>query len=108
MGDLPTVGSSLLSMRLHRDMRVEMVQGTVSLFTAIPPAFVHALDFFIPPAGSLMLLGPRNWDKRIDLQAENHVLIEKGLPNSPLSNERCKCPCPGPHRPYFTALGRAQ
>lgn len=76
MGNLPTVGGSLLSMRLHRDMGVEMVQGPVSLLAAIPPAFVHALDFFIPPAGSLMLLGPRDWDKRVDLQAENHVLVE--------------------------------
>lgn len=66
-GDLKlTLWSSLLTVRLHRDMRVQVVQGAVGLFASVPAAFVHALDFLVSPARTLVLLRAWNWDKRVD------------------------------------------
>ena len=62
-----TFRSSLLAVRLHGDVGIKMVQSSVSLLTAIPATLVHALNFFIASAGSLVLLGTGNWDERVDL-----------------------------------------
>jgi hypothetical protein len=43
-----------------------MVKRAVGLFATVPATLVHALNFFIAPAGSLVLLRTRNWDKRVD------------------------------------------
>jgi len=51
---------SLLAMRLHCNMRVKMVQGTISFFAAVPTTLVHTLNFFVTPARSLVLL--RAWN----------------------------------------------
>jgi len=53
-------GSALLAVRLHRNVRIQMVQSAVSFLATIPSAFVHALNFFISPTWSLMLLCARN------------------------------------------------
>jgi hypothetical protein len=43
-----------------------MVERAVGLFATVPATLVHALNFFIAPAGSLVLLRTWNWDKRVD------------------------------------------
>jgi hypothetical protein len=45
-----------------------MIKGSVSFFATVPSALVHALNFFVSPAGSLVLLSPRNWNKGINLK----------------------------------------
>lgn len=62
-----TFRSPLCSMRLHRDVRIQVVECTVSLLAAIPSALVHALDFLEAPAWSLMLGGAGDRDERINL-----------------------------------------
>jgi len=52
--------SALLAVRLHRDVRIQMVQSTVSLLATVPPTLVHAFNFFISPTWSLVLLCARN------------------------------------------------
>lgn len=59
--------STLLTMALHRHVSVEMIQRAICLLATIPTALVHALNFFIAPSGSLMLLRSGNWDERVDL-----------------------------------------
>lgn len=53
-------------MRLHCDMRIQMVESAIGFFTAIPSALVHALNFFITPARSLVLLCTRDRDEGIN------------------------------------------
>jgi len=48
-------------------MSIEMVQGAVSLFAAIPTALIHTLDFFVTSAGALVLLSTRNGDEGVNL-----------------------------------------
>lgn len=59
--------SALLAMRLHGDVSVEMVQGTIGLFTAIPTTLVHALDLFISSTRTLVLLGAWDRDEGVNL-----------------------------------------
>jgi hypothetical protein len=66
MGIPHTFWGSLLAMRLHCNMRVQVVEGAIGLLTSIPSTFVHALDFFVSPARSLVLLCAWNWYKRVD------------------------------------------
>jgi hypothetical protein len=47
---------------------VEMIQCTVSLFATVPSTLVHTLNFFISSARSLVLLGTRNRNKRVNLR----------------------------------------
>jgi hypothetical protein len=53
-------------MRLHRNVRIQMVKSPIRLLAAVPPALVHSLDFFIAPPWALVLLRAWNWDKRVD------------------------------------------
>lgn len=62
-----TFGSPLLSVRLHSDVGVEMVQSAVGLFATIPATLVHALNFFIPSSRTLMLLRAGDRHERINL-----------------------------------------
>jgi len=62
-----TFRSSLLAVRLHGDVGIEMVQSAISLLTTVPSALVHALDFFVSSAGTLVLLGARNGDEGVNL-----------------------------------------
>lgn len=68
-GKSHTFGGALLSMRLHSHMRIQVIQSSVRLFAAVPSALVHALNLLIAAARSLVLLRPRNRDKRVDLQS---------------------------------------
>lgn len=54
-------------MRLHGYMRIQMVQRAIRLLTALPPALIHTFNLLITATRSLMLLGPGDWHKRIDL-----------------------------------------
>jgi hypothetical protein len=51
---------SLRTVRLHCDVRVQVVQSTVGLFASVPAALVHALNLLIAAARSLVLL--RTWN----------------------------------------------
>lgn len=55
-------------MRLHRYMRIEMVQCAVCFLTAVPATLVHTLDLFVTTAGTLVLLSTGNRNERIDLR----------------------------------------
>jgi hypothetical protein len=55
-----TFWCSLGTVRLHCDVRVQMVQSAVSLFTSVPATLVHSLDLLVTSARSLVLL--RTWD----------------------------------------------
>jgi len=52
-------------MRLHCHVSVQVVQCTISLLAAVPTTLVHALDFFIAPSGTLVLLRARNRHERV-------------------------------------------
>ena len=54
-------------MRLHGDMRIQMIQSPIRLFTSLMSTFVHALNLLVATAGTLVLLGTGNWDERVDL-----------------------------------------
>lgn len=55
-------------MRLHRNMGIQVVECTIGFLATIPSALVHALNFFIATARTLMLLRTRNGDKGVDLR----------------------------------------
>lgn len=59
-----------MAMSLHGHMRIEVIQGPVGLFAAIPPTLIHALDLLISPPRPLVLLGTRDGDKRVYLPRE--------------------------------------
>lgn len=62
-----TFRCSLRAMRLHRDVRVEMIQCTIGLFTSIPATFVHSFNFLVSSARALVLLSTGDGNKGIDL-----------------------------------------
>lgn len=51
-----TLGDSFLTMGLHSDMGIQVVQSTVGLFTTVPAALVHALNLLVTATWSLVLL----------------------------------------------------
>jgi hypothetical protein len=61
-----TFRSALLTMRLHRDVRVQMIERAIGLLAPVPATLVHALDLFIAPTRSLMLLRAWNRYERVD------------------------------------------
>lgn len=67
MGEL-TFGSTFLTVRLHRHMCIQVVQGTVRLFAPLMATLVHALDFFVPTSRTLVLLSAGDGDKGVDLR----------------------------------------
>ena len=54
-------------MRLHGDMRVQVIERAICLLTTLPTTLVHSFDFFISAAGTLVLLGTGNGNEGIDL-----------------------------------------
>jgi len=62
-----TFWSSLVSMRLHGNMRVQVIERAICLLTTLPTTLVHSLNFFISTPGALVLLGTRNGNEGIDL-----------------------------------------
>jgi hypothetical protein len=58
-------------MRLHCDVRIQVVERAVGLLAAVPAALVHALDLFVASARALVLLGTGDGDERVDLKGED-------------------------------------
>jgi hypothetical protein len=59
-----------------------MVKSAVGLFAPVPATLVHALDFFIAPARSLVLLRTWNWNKRVyrgERMSSLHVVLAEIL-----------------------------
>ena len=63
-----TFRCTLLTVRLHSNVRIEMVQRAISLLTAVPSTLIHALDFFVASSRTLVLLGARDGYKRVNLR----------------------------------------
>lgn len=74
-----TFGSSLLSMRLHGDVGIEMVQSAVGLFATVPATLVHALDLLISSSRTLVLLRPGDGHERVNL-LKNQVCVSQCAP----------------------------
>lgn len=55
-----TFRSALCTVRLHCNVRVQVVQSAVGFLAALPAALVHALNLFIPSSRSLVLLCARD------------------------------------------------
>lgn len=55
-----------MAVRLHSNVRIQMVQRAICLFTTIPSALVHALNLFISSTRTLVLLRTRNRNKRVN------------------------------------------
>lgn len=64
-----TLGSTFLSMRLHSNVRVQVVERAVSLFATVPTTLVHPLNLFIASSRSLVLLCARDGHERINLNS---------------------------------------
>lgn len=56
---------SLRTVRLHRDVRIQVIEGAIRLFTTLPATLVHALNLFIAPTRSLVLLRTWNWNEGV-------------------------------------------
>ena len=70
-------------MRLHGDVRVQVVEGTICLLAAVPAALVHALNLLIATTGPLVLLCTRDGNEGVDLSITNNQrLKEKNNHNS--------------------------
>ena len=54
-------------MRLHRDVRVQMIERAVRLLAAVPPTLVHPLDFLVTTTRTLVLLSAGDGDEGVDL-----------------------------------------
>lgn len=60
-------GCSLLSVRLHRNVSVQVVQCTIGFFTAIPSTLVHALNLLVSSSRSFVLLRTWNGNEGVNL-----------------------------------------
>ena len=76
-------------MRLHCDVRIQVIQGSVGLLATLPPAFVHALDFFVATTRTLVLLRTRDRDKRIHLGQWVRILYTTF--NASMVNHQASC-----------------
>lgn len=71
-----TFWCTLLAVRLHRHMRVQMIQCTVCLLASLPPTFVHAFNFFVAATRALVLLSTGDWNKGVDLRKRVRILFQ--------------------------------
>lgn len=67
LGGLLTLRNTLLAVRLHGDMRIEVIESTIGLLATVPAALVHSLNFLVAPTGALVLLRARNGNEAEDL-----------------------------------------
>jgi len=56
---------SLGSVRLHRNVSIQVVERAVGLFASVPATLVHALNLFITPPWALVLLCTGYWNEGI-------------------------------------------
>jgi hypothetical protein len=97
--------------RLHGDMRVQVIERAICLLTTLPTTLVHSFDFFISTAGALVLLGTGNGNEGIDLleavrymakeMTQNKIKNGATLPKPPLIQHTC------PGRPPAVTFGDA-
>jgi len=59
-------GCAFWTMRLHRDVSIQMIECAVCLLATVPAALVHAFDFFVSPARALVLLCTWDWHEGVD------------------------------------------
>ena len=64
-------------MRLHSDMRIQVIESPISFLATVPATLVHALDFFIAATRTLVLLGTGNWNERVYLRQRVRILCNK-------------------------------
>jgi hypothetical protein len=64
-----TFRSPLDAMRLHCHVSIQVIQGAIGLFAAIPAALVHSLNFLVSTTRSLVLLRARNRNKGVNLES---------------------------------------
>lgn len=76
-----TFGCSLLSVRLHRNVSVQVVQCTIGFFTAIPSTLVHALNLLVSSPRSFVLLRTWNGNEGVNLR-KLVMLISQAAGNS--------------------------
>lgn len=76
-----TFWSALRAVRLHGDMRIEMVQRAICLLTPLPSTLVHALNLFIATARPLVLLRTGDRDEGVDLGKRMRILFCTRLSN---------------------------
>lgn len=60
---LRTFRIALGATRLHRDVPIQVGEGSVGLLAAVPTALVYALDLLVPSARALVLLGAGDGDE---------------------------------------------
>lgn len=77
--DKHTFRRTLLAVRLHGDMGVQVVQSTICLFATIPSTLVHTLDLFVSTARTLMLLSTGNRDEGVDLRERMLLTISGSI-----------------------------
>jgi hypothetical protein len=58
-----TFWSTLGAVRLHCNMSIQMVERAIGFLATTPTTFVHALNLFVSPARTLVLLCTWNWDE---------------------------------------------
>ena len=71
-----TFRCTLLAMRLHGNMRVQVVQCTVCLLASLPSTFVHTFNFFVAATRALVLLSTWNGNKGVDLRKRVRILFQ--------------------------------
>ena len=69
-----TFRSTLLPVRLHCYVRVQVIQCAIRLFTSLPSTFVHSLNFFVAAARALVLLSAWNGNEGVDLRERVRIL----------------------------------
>lgn len=62
-------------MRLHRHMRIQMIQRAIRFLASLPSTLVHPFDFFISTTRALVLLRARDGDKGVHLGQRMGALI---------------------------------
>jgi hypothetical protein len=53
-------------MRLHRDVRIQVIERAIGFLTPLPATLIHPLDLFKPSSRSLLLMCAGNGNERVD------------------------------------------
>lgn len=71
-----TFRCTLLAVRLHRNMRIQVVQCTVCLLASLPSTFVHTLNLFVATTRAFVLLGTWDRNEGVDLRKRVRILFQ--------------------------------
>lgn len=83
-----TFRSPFLTVRLHSDVRIKMIQRSICFLASLPPTFVHALNLFIATTWTLVLLRAWNRDERVYLGQRVRILFHQPKYKSDVGNAR--------------------